>query len=64
MTGDREYNPVAIIIPKTGKMRVIRFWKAFRDYRHGKDQALRRAEAELEGAVRGPASPARTAGEG
>ena len=64
VTGDREYNPVAIIIPKTGKMRVIRFWKAFRDYRHGKDQALRRAEAELEGAVRGAASPARTAGEG
>ena len=51
VTGDREFNPVAIIIPKKGKLRVIRFWKAFRDYKHGKDQALRRAEAELEGAL-------------
>ena len=51
VTGDREFNPVAIIIPKKGNVRVIRFWKAFRDYKHGKDQALRRAEAELEASL-------------
>lgn len=51
VTGDREFNPVAIVIPKRGNMRMIRFWKAFRDYKHGKDQALRRAEAELEDAL-------------
>jgi hypothetical protein len=26
---------------------VIRFWKAFRDFKHGKDATLRKAEAEL-----------------
>ena len=51
VTEDREFNPVAIIIPKEGSLRVIRFWKAFRDYKHGKDQALRRAEAELDDAL-------------
>jgi hypothetical protein len=45
--GDREFNPVAIIIPADGPVRVIRFWQAFRDYKHGKDRTLRAAEAEL-----------------
>lgn len=49
--GDREFNPLAIVIPEQGPVRVIRFWQAFRDYRHGKDQALRAAEAELAAAV-------------
>lgn len=26
--GDREFNPVAIVIPKRGPVRVIRFWQA------------------------------------
>jgi hypothetical protein len=46
--GDREFNPLAIIIPADGPVRVVRFWQAFRDYRHGKDRTLRAAEAELE----------------
>ena len=45
--GQTEYNPAAVIIPANGKVRVIRFWQAFRDSRHGKDRALRAAEAEL-----------------
>ena len=49
--GEREFNPVAIILPERGKVAVIRFWQAFRDYKHGKVQALRRAEMELEAAV-------------
>jgi hypothetical protein len=49
--GDREFNPIAIIIPAEGSVRVIRFWQAFRDYKHGKDRTLRAAEAELEAAL-------------
>lgn len=49
--GDREFNPVAIVVPERGPVRVIRFWKAFRDYKHGKDRALRVAEAELASAA-------------
>jgi hypothetical protein len=49
--GDREFNPLAIVIPERGPVRVIRFWQAFRDYKHGKDRALRAAEEELAAAV-------------
>jgi hypothetical protein len=49
--GDREFNPVAIVIPERGPVRVIRFWRAFRDYKHGRDRALRAAEAELASAL-------------
>ena len=49
--GDREFNPLAIVIPARGRVRVIRFWQAFRDYRHGRDRALRAMEAELEAAA-------------
>lgn len=49
--GQTEYNPAAVLIPVKGKVRVIRFWQAFRDYRHGRDRALRAAEAELFAAV-------------
>lgn len=45
--GQTEYNPAAVLIPAKGRVRVIRFWQAFRDCRHGKDRALRAAEAEL-----------------
>lgn len=45
--GPREFNPVAIFIPRRGKIRVVRFWQAFRDYKHGKAHTLRAAEAEL-----------------
>jgi hypothetical protein len=49
--GDQEFNPLAIIIPADGRVQVIRFWQAFRDYKHGKDHTLRAAEAELETAL-------------
>lgn len=49
--GGTEFNPVAIVIPERGPVQVIRFWQAFRDYKHGKDRALRAAEAELAAAV-------------
>ena len=45
--GSREYNPLAIVVRPWGTPKVFRFWQAFRDYRHGKERALRAAEAEL-----------------
>jgi len=51
--GRAEFNPLAIVVTKTGDVRVIRFWRAFRDFKHGKDAALRAAEAELERALGG-----------
>lgn len=64
--GEREFNPIAIVIPPEGAVRVIRFWRAFRNYKHGRPRALRGCEAELEAAVgiplpaaadQGPAGP-------
>ena len=47
--GDREFNPLGIVVPQKGRAaRVVRFWRAFRDYKHGKDGPLRVAEAELQ----------------
>ena len=54
--GDREFNPLAIVIPERGPVQVIRFWQAFRDYKHGNDRSLRAAEAELAAAVGAPLS--------
>jgi len=45
--GDREFNPIAIVIPRQGPVTVVRFWRAFRDYKYGKDRALRAAEQQL-----------------
>jgi hypothetical protein len=47
--GDREFNPLGIVVPRKGRAaHVVRFWRAFRDYKHGKDGPLRIAEAKLE----------------
>ena len=46
--GTREFNPLAIVVPPSGTVHVVRFWRAFRDYKHGKGELLRVAEAELE----------------
>lgn len=47
--GDYEFNPLAIVVPPTGRRaHIVRFWRAFRDAKHGKDRLLRRAEANLD----------------
>ena len=43
----KEFNPVAIIFPPVGQVKVIRFWQAFQDYKHGKEQQLKLAEEAL-----------------
>ena len=45
--GEREFNPIAIVIPDRGKVKTIRFYQAFRDFKHGKDRLLRQKEDEL-----------------
>ena len=77
--GDRNFNPLAVIVlargrhatfrawlraikegdairmlaPSARDVKVIRFWQPFRDFRHGKEEALRQAESELFGALSG-----------
>ena len=45
--GAREFNPLGIVVPAIGQVHVIRFWRAFRDHKHGKDRLLLAAEADL-----------------
>lgn len=48
--GGREFNPLGIVVPRQGRQaRVVRFWLAFRDYKHGKNRLLLEKEAELDG---------------
>jgi hypothetical protein len=45
--GQREFNPVAIVLAKGKRAEVVRFWQPFRDFRHGKVHTLRQAEERL-----------------
>ncbi len=49
--GGREHTPLAVVVPKRGAVRVVRFFSAFRDYKHGNDGRLRARERELEAAL-------------
>lgn len=45
--GDRDFNPLALVFCGAGRIRRVRFHRAFLDWKHGKDATLRAAEAEL-----------------
>ena len=45
--GHREFNPMVINIQPFRWPRCFRFWKAFRDYKHGNPDALQSREQEL-----------------
>jgi len=45
--GTNEFNPLALLFPRRGRVRTLRFWQAFRDLKHGNELALRTAEVEL-----------------
>jgi hypothetical protein len=48
-SGPREFNPLAIVVPPRGHaVHIVRFWKAFRDHKHGKPAGLRTCEAQVE----------------
>ena len=51
VAGSREHNPIAIVVPPSGPVKVIRFRRAFREKKHGSSAALERAERELESAL-------------
>ena len=52
--GDLEHTPVVILVPSSGSTTIVRFWLAFRDYKHGKDSRLRDAERRLQEALGEP----------
>ena len=59
--GSRDFNPLGIVVPAgPDRVRIVRFWRAFRDHKHGNARALRIAEAELERSLEaaGPGGPA------
>ena len=43
----RDFNPMAIVFPRFGRVKRIGFYYAFRDWKHGKHAALERAENQL-----------------
>ena len=45
--GDREFNPLALVYQPRGRIRAVRFYQAFLDFKHGKESRLRAAESEL-----------------
>ena len=45
--GSREFNPIAIVFRPLAPPKRFRFWRAFRDYKHGKPERLRQVEAEF-----------------
>lgn len=51
VAGPYEFNPLAVVVPRAGDLRVVRFWRAFRDFKHGKGAALRAAESAVEQAL-------------
>jgi len=49
--GGREFNPMAVVFPTGRRTKTIRFWQAYRDFRHGKSKLLKDTEAELFDAI-------------
>jgi hypothetical protein len=45
--GSKEFNPLAVVYCGPTKIRTVRFFQAFRDFKHGDEASLRQAEAQL-----------------
>jgi hypothetical protein len=45
--GSRAFNPIALVFVGWWRVVPVRFFQAFRDLKHGKEEPLRQAEAEL-----------------
>lgn len=45
--GSREFNPVAVVVRPFRWAKCFRFWKAFRDFKHGKPEALAKVENDF-----------------
>lgn len=48
VAGPLEHTPAAIIVPRRGRPAIVRFFRAFRDHKHGDPATLREREQELE----------------
>jgi hypothetical protein len=47
LRGIRQLDPAGMLAPCVSNVKAIRFWQPFRDFKHGKDRALRAADHEL-----------------
>ena len=45
--GREDFNPLAVVFCGLTKVRVLRFYRAFQDFKHGKEAPLRKVESEL-----------------
>ncbi len=45
--GSREFNPLAVVFRPMRRTRTFRFWQPFRDFKHGRPEALRKMEHEF-----------------
>src|SRR5688572_18374994 len=45
--GHRQFNPLAVVFRPFHRTRTFRFWEAFREYKHGRPDALHALEREL-----------------
>jgi hypothetical protein len=46
-----EHTPLAVVLPRHGKPSVVRFYLAFRDFKHGNAERLLKAERDLGAAL-------------
>ena len=49
--GDREFNPLAVVFRPFRRTRTFRFWKPFRDFKHGQPEELQKMEDEFFGLI-------------
>lgn len=52
--GYREFNPLAVVFRPLRGTRKFRFWQPFRDFKHGRPEALRKMEKDLFDLIRVP----------
>jgi hypothetical protein len=45
--GSREFNPLAVVVRPLRWAKCFRFWKPFRDFKHGNPETLLRMERDL-----------------
>jgi hypothetical protein len=45
--GRREFNPFGLVVPPFGRARLYRFWRPFREFKHGKPEALAALETRF-----------------
>jgi hypothetical protein len=52
--GYREFNPLAVVFRPLRSTRKFRFWQPFRDFKHGRTQAMRKMEKDFFELIRVP----------